>query len=259
MKKALFLRTCDKDGKAHGGFQWPLKAGETVTAPDWEPTKECGKGLHGLLNGQGFSGHLSSKLDALWFVVESDLDKAIDLNGKHKFQTCKVEFVGSKEKAVQYMVDHGCSGVHFSTLTGGYGSTLTGGYGSTLTGGDWCTLTGGNRSTLTGGDWCTLTGGNRSTLTGGDWCTLTGGDHSTLAGGDHSTLTGGDWCTLTGGDHSTLTGGNRSTLTGGDGSTLSISYWDGNRNRIMIGYIGENGLEPNVAYKLNEKHEFIKA
>jgi hypothetical protein len=31
------------------------------------------------------------------------------------------------------------------------------------------------------------------------------------------------------------------------------------RYREVIGYVGENGIEPNVAYKLNDQHEFVKA
>ena len=53
-----------------------------------------------------------------------------------------------------------------------------------------------------------------------------------------------------GGDDSTLTGGYGSTLTGGDGSTLSIRYWDpkSERDRVAVGYVGEDGIEPDTAY-----------
>ena len=37
---------------------------------------------------------------------------------------------------------------------------------------------------------------------------------------------------------------------------IQIKYYDGKRYRIKIGYIGENGLKPNVKYKLNNNHEF---
>jgi hypothetical protein len=40
---------------------------------------------------------------------------------------------------------------------------------------------------------------------------------------------------------------------------ISILCWDGQRYREVIGYIGENGLEPNMPYKLNDQHEFVKA
>ena len=148
-----------------------------------------------------------------------------------------------------------------STLTGGYRSTLTGGDRSTLTGGDDSTLTGGYRSTLTGGDRSTLTGGDRSTLTGGDDSTLTGGYRSTLTGGDDSTLTGGDDSTLTGGYRSTLTGGDRSTLTGGEKSELRIRKWCSKteRYRTYNAYVGEDGIDPEVAYRLDENNRFVKA
>ena len=66
--------------------------------------------------------------------------------------------------------------------------------------------------------------------------------------------------TLTGGDGSTLTGGNDSTLTGGDGSELRIRYWDGTaeRWRTVIGYVGEDGLQPCVPYRLDENHKFVE-
>ncbi len=44
-EKVLLLRTCDKDMKGHGGFQWP-KSGP-IEAPDWDPDPnvDCGQGL----------------------------------------------------------------------------------------------------------------------------------------------------------------------------------------------------------------------
>lgn len=57
-------------------------------------------------------------------------------------------------------------------------------------------------------------------------------------------------CTLTGGDGSTLTGGHRSTLTGGYGSTLTAKWLDGLRYRIAVAYVGEDGIEPGVAYRV---------
>lgn len=69
-------------------------------------------------------------------------------------------------------------------------------------------------------------------------------------------LTGGYGSTLTGGDRSTLTGGDGSTLTGGDGSMLIFKYWD-NRLRIVVGYVGENGIEANKPYRLNDDNVIV--
>ena len=171
----LVLRTCQQDMSSYHGFQWKKKG--VVTAPDWEPTYQCGHGLHGLPWGQG-GNYLD--LSGIWLVLK--VDTSIDymtgedeLTDKCKFRTCTVVYAGTREKATQLIFDNAPAGtiVLGLSLTGGNGSTLTGGDGSTLTGGNWSTLTGGYRSTLTGGDWSTLTGGYKSTLTGGNKSTLT--------------------------------------------------------------------------------------
>ena len=241
--RSLYLRTCDKNFQSYNKFQWPNQVGAEVSAPDWKPNKECGNGLHGLLNGNGGSSLLSDDESAIWMVVSANQSESIDLVGKHKFPRCRIEHIGNRDSAVKYLVDAGCQGVHFARIIAGNDCTLTGGYN--------CTLTGGNRSTLTGGDYCKLTGGNGCTLTGGYGCTLTGGDGCKL--------TGGYGCKLTGGDGCTLTGGGGSVLQGGLGSELRICYWDdkAKRNRTVIGYVGED-LEANVAYKLDEAHKFVK-
>jgi hypothetical protein len=242
MGEAYILRTCAEDMTSRdGAFTWP--ASGMVEAPDWLPTAECGNGLHGFLWGVGDGDLADWGEDAVWIIAK--VCEWIDLAGKVKFPRAEVVFCGSRADATAMIVGLGTHGaVVGSTLTGGDGSTLTGGYGSTLTGGD--------DSTLTGGDGSRLTGGDGSTLTGGDGSRLTGGDGSTLTGGDGSTLTGGDGSTLTGGYCSTLTGGYSSTLTGGDDSTLTALWWDGQaeRCRVAVGYVGEDGIAPGVAYRV---------
>jgi hypothetical protein len=227
-----YLRTTDKDGKAFGGFQWPVQVGAVVEAPDWSPTAECGNGLHGLKDGLGGSRYLSWDADALWWIVEAD--EAVCIYGdKWKFQRCTVISVGSRADVTAELYRLRPGPIH----------------GLIMTGGDLSTLTGGDRATLTGGDLSTLTGGDRATLTGGDLSTLTGGDLSTLTGGDRATLTGGDYATLTGGD--------LSTLTGGDLSTLIFLRWIGGRRRVLTAYVGEDGIEPGVAYRANDDHTAV--
>jgi hypothetical protein len=268
----LVLRNVKSDMTSHNGFKYPRRG--WVEAPDWEDTDKCGHGLHGLPWGVGGSGYLYPNDNTIWLVIKVNPADGYqygtgDMADKCKFRGGYVVFCGCRDEAVQYLLDHGAvdkpvvyckkTGGDKSTLTGGDKSTLTGGDGSTLTGGDKSTLTGGYGSTLTGGDKSTLTGGDKSTLTGGYGPTLTGGDGSTLTGGDGSTLTGGYGSTLTGGYGSTLTGGDGSTLTGGDGSTLIFRYYDGARFRFVVGYVGENGIMPNVAYQLDENHVIVVA
>ena len=256
----LFLRTCNPDGTSHGGFKWNLEIGGITEAPDWNSEPECGGGLHGLLNGKGNGHYLHWSKDALWMVCEA-LGPIVDIDHKIKTSKAKTLFVGDRKGATDLLIDNGCNPAEVvgAFITGGEYSNVTGGYRSTVTGDDYSIVTGGDRSIVTGGYHSTVTGGDYSTVTGGDYSTVTGGNWSTVTGGDDSTVTGGGSSTVTGGDYSTVTGGDDSTVAGGNGSVLSLKWFDGNRNRISIAYVGENGIEPNVAYKLDDNEKFVRA
>ena len=62
-----------------------------------------------------------------------------------------------------------------------------------------------------------------------------------------------------GGDSSTVTGGVGSTVQAGMNSVIILEYWDESDWKKKAGTIGENGLLPNVQYKLNDEHEFVRA
>jgi len=141
------------------------------------------------------------------------------------------------------------TGGDMATVTGGDMATITGGYGATVTGGHDATITGGDDATVTGGDGATVTGGYGATVTGGYGATVTGGRGATITGGDDATITGGDDATITGGDRATVTGGDGATVTGGYRAILCWKYWDCNRYRKHIEYVGENGIKPNTPYK----------
>ncbi len=42
---------------------------------------------------------------------------------------------------------------------------------------------------------------------------------------------------------------------------LRIRWYDekAGRYRTAVAYVGENGIEPNVPYRLNDQHEFVRA
>ena len=62
--------------------------------------------------------------------------------------------------------------------------------------------------------------------------------------------------TATAGYRGTATAGDRGTATAGDRGTIIISRWDGQRTRVAIGYVGEDGIQPNTPYQLNADGEF---
>ena len=88
--KTIILRSVNKDMTAYGGFVWP-KAGQ-VEAPDWEPTAECGHGLHGLRSGDNNPGTWYK--NGLVLGVEVEAKDIIDLGGKCKFKSGRVVYCG---------------------------------------------------------------------------------------------------------------------------------------------------------------------
>jgi hypothetical protein len=267
----LCLRTCSLDGSSMGpdanGFRWPLTKGALVKPTRWDPnpSRDCGDGLHGIVIGKHSGVELLYHADpnVLW-VVFRPIGGVVESSGKIRCEEAEVVDFGTREQIQERLREQGITGLPYSVLMGGNDSVLTGGVGSVLTGGDSSRLIGGPRSTLIGGPcsvltgdhYSTLIGGPRSVLTGGDSSVLIGGYYSRLIGGPRSTLIGGPCSTLTGDYGSTLTGDYGSTLTGDYGSTLSIRWHDGKRFRTAVAYVGEDGILPNVPYRVNHHGKF---
>ncbi|HDP4078772.1 TPA: hypothetical protein P6M17_006291 [Pseudomonas aeruginosa] len=272
---ALVLRTCSADLTSHGGFRWPDKIGAVVEAPDWKKDNKCGHGLHGWLFGQGDHDCSSTvgDTDAKWLVVEVGLSDLIALGGKVKFPRCTVRHIGDKASATQFLIanEPRAAGVAVIGATlqagdkelcqvGAYG-TATAGYKGTATAGNEGTATAGYEGTATAGYKGTATAGYKGTATAGDWGTATAGDWGTATAGYKGTATAGDWGTATAGNEGTATAGYKGTATAGKKGEIQIRYWDEKteRYRTVIGYIGEDGLEPDVPYKLNADRKFVRA
>ncbi len=100
MPVACVLRSSDHERKSHEGkFQWPELG--PVEAPDWDPKRECGNGLHGLPWGIGdWSLCRCQDPKAVWQVVEVEETSLVDLGGKVKFPRGTVIYSGTLSGAL---------------------------------------------------------------------------------------------------------------------------------------------------------------
>src|SRR5208283_4536149 len=81
--KVRILKCANKEGKTHGGFQWP-DAGP-VMPETWSPEPTCESGgLFGWPWGLAFGDGKGPDYGGKWFVFEADPADVIDLNGKCK-------------------------------------------------------------------------------------------------------------------------------------------------------------------------------
>ena len=63
------------------------------------------------------------------------------------------------------------------------------------------------------------------------------------------------------GDGGVVQVGALGSATAGKYGTICIRHWDSkaDRYRVKVAYVGEDGIEPNVAYRLDDKLNFVKA
>ena len=106
--------------------------------------------------------------------------------------------------------------------------------------------------------------GNNSNLaaSGNNSNLAASGDYSKLAAsGDYSNLAAsGDYSKLaaSGKNSICMAAGYVSTAQVGENGVIVLPYYDGIRTRVAVGYVGENGIEPNVEYKVNNNGIFEK-
>ena len=224
--KALVLRLCNEDFTSKNGFKYPNKVGAEVVAPDWKTNADCGNGLHGWLFGHG--DHSSCDYfnrPNKWMVIEVELQSVIMLGGKVKFERGIIKHIGEKKSATDFIIKKE------------------------------------SRSKASEVIGAVLTVGDSLSVIAGSFGTATAGDRGTATAGSFGTATAGDRGTATAGDSGTATAGSFGTATAGDRGEIRIRYYDNkaDRYRTVIGYVGENGIEANVAYKLDSANKFVKA
>ena len=244
MEKALVLRTCAADQTSYGGFIWPTEIGTIVTCQDWNEEAKCGNGLHGLLDGFGDYSLLLEHFDAIWQIVEVDRDKCIELDGKVKFQSCKLVYSGTMAVALTKMSDYqidlliesnsiissklaassyrdsklAASGESSKLAASGYSSQLAAsGYNSKLA----------------------ASGYNSKLAASGEFSKLAASGNSSIA----------------------ICAGLNGIASAGENGCIALTWWDDTKSsyRIEVGYIGENGIKPNTPYRLNDEHKFEEA
>ena len=244
MEKALVLRTCAADQTSYGGFIWPTEIGTIVTCQDWNEEAKCGNGLHGLLDGFGDYSLLSEHFDAIWQIVEVDRDKCIELDGKVKFQSCKLVYSGTMAVALTKMSDYqidlliesnsiissklAASSYRDSKLaaSGESSKLAASGYNSKLA----------------------ASGYNSKLAASGEFSKLAASGYSSqlAASGEFSIA---------------ICAGLNGIASAGENGCIALTWWDDTKSsyRIEVGYIGENGIKPNTPYRLNDEHKFEEA
>ncbi len=80
----------------------------------------------------------------------------------------------------------------------------------------------------------------------------------TASAGDYGTASAGYKGTASAGYRGTASAGDWGTASAGEWGELHIRWWDGTRYRTAVAYVGEDGIEPRVLYRLDAEHKFVR-
>ena len=135
------------------------------------------------------------------------------------------------------------AGSSSDTASSGYSSSLaSSGYGSSL-------ASSGDESSL-------ASSGNESRL-------ASSGDSSNLASsGNESRLASSGYSSRlasSGYGSSLASSGDSSIASAGPNGCFALVWHDGKRPRFTVGYVGEGGIEPNVAYRCDDNGKLVRA
>jgi len=229
MAKVLVIRTCRADGTSHSGFQWPTSG--PVECPDWDATPRCGGGLHGLLWGDGDWSLLNQSHDAIWQVVEVESEAIVKIDEqKVKFPRGVVVYSGGMAEAVTMVLNHQ---QHFKDMLTEVKANAKKGEPTNISSGDSSTAaSSGDSSTAASSGYSSTaaSSGNYSKA-------ASSGDSSTAASSGDKTIA--------------MAAGRGCIVQAGKDGCFASAYSDGKRDRILVGYVGEDGIKPDVAYRIN--------
>lgn len=236
---ALVVQICGTDladVDVAEGFHWP-KPGQVecphVDCTDWNPDPKSDSGFRGLLWGVGMEHDFIRMWDKddQWVVVLVDeADLIVYLHNEVRYPRGEVVFCGDRKGATDYIL-----------ANGGAGKAVVGAFVSV---GD-CQMA--------------VSGVSGASTSGFGGISVSGDFGAALSEAGGLSMSCG-WGVSMSGDFGVTLSGVGGEATAGKNGNIQIWYFDETgRRRLAVGYIGENGLEPNVPYKLNEKHEFVRA
>ncbi len=284
---AVRVINANKTSGPNHDFINSVEVGSIITAPDWNPSPQCGNGIHGWLWGIGRDGKFPQG-DKIWQVVEVP-DDGVQIEGKWKWKSVKVVYSGTEPEAMRLTMEgrrnhtkrFGIFTIDAKTSAadnGNYKSVNTQGVLSSATAsGDGCSA-----ETLYVFSSASVSGGKASATTSGPCsvASVSGSDSSANTFNNHSpAVTSGLYCSANtlGKNSPAITANNSSSASTAGQSSPAICAGTGCKAKaglygyIVLGYIaldhieykgarvgyGPGELKPDTWYKL-ENEKFVE-
>ena len=132
------------------------------------------------------------------------------------------------------------------------------GHGGTITGDQYGNVMAGDAGSATVPMYGTARAGKWGVATAGDSGAAIVGDSGDAVAGECGIAIAGDYGTAITGDKGRSSAGEHGKVSTGKGGTLQLSYLRDKEIATVTAVVGENGIEPDKLYELNEKGEFAE-
>jgi hypothetical protein len=265
MSKVLVLRTSDKDGKAHGGFQWPSSG--PVECSDWNSKAECGNGLHGILWPEGDWSDIKNYDEPLWQVVEVEESTLVKIGGKVKFPRGEVIYSGDFAVALNMVAKAWLAQIPKSYANAGDDPLTTDKRDARIgSSGDSALIGSSGYSAQIGssGYYARIGSSGYYAQIGssGDSAQIGSSGYSARIGssGDSARIgSSGDSARIdsTGKNAVIACAGSVTKFRASENGCIAAPWHDGNRIRFAVGYVGEN-IKADTWYSISEQGEFVE-
>lgn len=273
--KGLVLRTCE-----------PVKNG--IYPKKIRGLKgQASEIFYGWMFGEGQYKHDESTLlgEACWQVIEVQLADILKQEGSVSFSHGIIRHSGDKLSATQYLLEHeprsrnatvigaclhvgnrrrvrvgalgiATAGDKGTAFAGDFGEAIAGNYGLAIAG-NRGTSSVGDRGHARAGDHGKATAGKRGKAFAGNCGEALALTYGIASAGIRGSAIAGDFGFAIVDYMGTACAGVNGTVCAGDGGEIRLKYEIcAGQSKTVIGYIGEKGLRPRTAYKLDTNHEF---
>ena len=191
-------------------------------------------------------------------IVKYLLQKGVDIHYYFDTSLREAVVIGAIRKGNNVHVGYGGK-----AIAGRYG-TATAGVEGTATAGKYGTAIAGDYGTAIAGFYGIAIAGNRGKATAGEHGKATAGEHGKAIAGDGGEAIAGSYGEATAGNYGKAIAGYHGKVQAGYKGLIKIEieYYEvdcsnnSDRLRKVVGYIGEDGLKPNVLYYLNNEYKF---
>jgi hypothetical protein len=272
------LVSLNPDSTDISGVEFPESG--YVESKKFQPDKDIRNGLYGTLWGRVNGGHwLNTDTDAKWCVVKvENNDEIIEIDPVYnfvKFRKGMIVSTGVKEECSKYICSHcpekdkcdknECSLLALDTELEEQDSHVfrRGAFSISKTEEAGChALNAGESGVSESGGWCShaiaLAPGSKSESKGPESISLVAGPSSQSVSKNIFGIaisTDIDSISVVGNRGYAVGLGEYSSAQAGDRGVIALKYNDGKRDRLKIGYVGED-IEKDKAYRINESGEF---